>query len=472
MLPKRPGFTRIQDRAREDLCRSWPDPSIIFLFRFQQNRMAMRLVFPATISLFLALMLSERNALAQDWGWRGPTGNGIAADGQSVPAEWSAEKNVLWSADVPGRGHSSPVIGAGKIFLTTADEVNQTQSAVCYDQATGKQLWNTQLHSGGFVRRIDRNNTQASPTVAFGDDHVFAVFCTNDAVQVNCLDLEGNPVWHEEIGPWVPSRYQFGFGQSPIFYDGKLIVTSESEADPFVMALDPKNGKRVWKIERPKWTSYATPVVAEIAGKKQLLISGGQFVASYDPSSGKELWSTGASWGVVCGTMVWNQTNGLVYSSGGFPTQQTVAVKADGSGQTVWENRVKCYEQSLIAVDGCVYGFAEGGILYCWDAANGEQLWVQRLEGGESASPVFADGKLFVTNEQGKTWVLRPNRQKFDLIATNQLGDEMFASMAVVGNRIFMRIADKSTGKRMERLYCIGTNPDGKPADEPKTPGN
>ena len=414
------------------------------------------------LGFFVLLNVSD----AQDWGWRGPNGNGIAADGQKIPDEWSAEKNVIWSADVPGRGHSSPVIAGGKIFLTTADEKAKTQSAICYDQKTGEQLWIKELYSGGFVRRLHPTNTQASPTVAVGKDHVFAVFCNNDAVQVSCLDFDGKLVWQKEIGPWVPSQYQFGFGQSPIFYDGKLIVTSESEADPFVMALDPANGKQLWKIERPGPTSYGTPVVAELDGKQQMLLAGGRFVASYDPADGKELWSGKASWSVNCGTMVWNEKNGLVYSSGGYPTQQTVAFKADGSREIAWENRVKCYEQSMIVVQDCLYAFAEGGVLYCWDAATGEQLWAERLAGGESASPVFADGKIHITNEKGKTWVIRPSREKLEVVATSQLGDEMFASMAVVGNQIFMRVADKSSGERKEKLFCIGTKAEGQPSGE------
>ena len=411
-----------------------------------------------TTSVLLALCFALTCDAEVEWSWRGPSGNGHAASTgaeKGTPEKWSESENVIWSAEVPGRGHSSPVLADGKIFLTTADEKKRNQSVLCYDLASGKQLWNTLCHEGVKFPKQHPKNTQASPTVAVMGDRAFAVFCNNDAVHVTCLGFDGKTVWQKEIGPWVPAQYQFGFGQSPIVHDGKLIVTAESEADPFVTALNPENGEPLWKIQRPRKTSYGTPVVANVDGREQLLMSGIQEVNSYDPQSGKELWTVDSKWQVACATMIWPPTEPIVYASGGFPAKQTLAIRADGSGEVLWDNNIKCYEQSLILVDDCLYGFSEGGILYCWDATTGEQLWRQRLEGPESASPVYVDGKLYFTNEKGKTWVVRPNRKSFDLVAENQLEEEMFASIAVSKNRLIMRVADRD-GDRQERLYCIG----------------
>ncbi len=413
-----------------------------------------KVVFVLFVSL--TLVNYQRGLLADDWPWRGPSGNGVAADGQELVTTWSEQENVRWVADVPGRGHSSPIVSDGKVFLTTADETAETQSVLCLDLVTGQRLWMTQCHAGKFLTDLHPKNTQASPSVAVGDERVFAVFCNDDSTMLSCLDLAGRLVWQIRLGPWVPTRYQFGFGQSPIFHNGKIIVTSESETDPFIMALASADGRQLWKIERPRATSYGTPVVARIGGHEQLLIAGGQEVSSYAPETGKPLWSVDAAWVVACGTMVWHPARGLVYASGGYPTKQTLAIVADGSGKIAWENRIKCYEQSLLVAGDCVYGHAEGGVLYCWDAATGDELWVERLGGDESASPVLAGGQIFLTNEHGKTWVIRPNRSRFDLVATNQLGDEMFASLAVVDNQLLLRVADSSSGTRKERLYCIG----------------
>ena len=413
-------------------------------------------VIVAVVLFHQLLLAAQADVQAQQWGWRGPTGNGIASSGQIIPDSWSEQENVVWVSDVPGRGHSSPIVHAGRVFLTTAKEDQNTQSVICFDLRSGKQLWLKQCHANCSFPRIHPKNTQASPSIAADADRVFAVFCNDDSVHVTCLSLDGQILWQKTIGEWIPQQYQFGFGQSPIFYGGKLLVTSESETDPFIMALDPANGEEVWKIKRPTATSYGTPVVVEFQGQPQMLLSGGKDVSAYDPRTGNELWSTEAAWVVACGTMVWHEGHGLVYASGGYPAKQTLAIRADGSGEVVWENRIKCYEQSLLVVEDCVYGHAEGGVLYCWDAATGQELWVERLAGSESASPVFAGGKIHLTNEAGKTWVIRPSREKFDLVATNQLEDEMFASMAVVNNQILMRVADRDDG-RQERLYCIGT---------------
>ncbi len=403
--------------------------------------------------LFLTLVIGGIPVLGDDWPWRGPNGNGVAVDGQNVPTMWSENANVRWVTDVPGRGHSSPIVSAGRVFLTTADETAQTQSVICFDLQSGRRLWMTQCHSGNFLTEVHPKNTQASPSVAIGGNRVFAVFCNDDSTQLSCLDFDGDLIWQKRLGPWVPTRYQFGFGQSPVFHDGLIIVTSESETDPFIVALAASDGKQVWKIQRPRATSYGTPVIAQIAGRPQLLIAGGEEVSSYAPDSGQKLWTTDAAWVVACGTMVWHPASGLVYASGGYPEKQTLAIVADGSGKIAWENRVKCYEQSLLVAGDCLYGYAEGGVLYCWDAVTGDEQWAERLGGDESASPVLVSGKIFLTNEDGTSWVIRPNRERFDLVSKNQLGDEMFASLAVVDNQLLLRVADSSSGA--ERTFVL-----------------
>ncbi len=405
--------------------------------------------------LTMSALLLIRPVGAQDWSWRGPTGDGHAAPDQKPPTEWSAETNVVWKTEVPGRGHASPVVVAGKILLATADEEAETQSVVCFDFATGEQLWITECNQGGFLPEIHPKNTHASHTIATDGQHVFAVFTHRQGVHVYALDLDGKKLWDRKLGPFAPAQYQFGSGQSPIFFNGQLIVTSETEAMPTIQALDPSSGETAWKIDRPKACNYGTPVVTEINGKPVLLISGGKEVAAYDANSGQRLWREGAAWLVACGTMVWNSDKSLVFASGGFPANQTMALRTDGSG-VAWENNIKCYEQSMIVVDDCLYGFNEGGVLFCWDANDGRELWKSRLRGPESASPVFAGGHLYIMNEKGKTWVIQPDRSECKLVAINELGNETFASAAAINNQLLMRVADDSSGARQEYLYCLG----------------
>lgn len=390
-----------------------------------------------------------------DWlNWRGPNGNGIAASGQTPPVEWDSEKNVIWKTKIPGRGHASPTVVGNKILLATSEKDKQTQSVVCFNRATGNQLWQTVVNTGGFPGTIHTKNTHASQTLACDGERVFAVFNHHDVVTVTALDLDGTKVWEQEIGEYKP-RYPFGFGQSPIIYGTNVIVTSDNQADSAIVAYNSKTGKESWRIKRPAFSSYSTPVVVDIGGKKQMFISGGEKVHSYDPETGKLNWESPTRWVVSCGTIVWDKDLDLIFVSGGFPKGHTLALKAT-TGEKVWENRVKCYEQSLICVDGCVYGFSEGGIAYCWKAEDGTQLWKERVEGPECASPVFAGGHIYHVCEAGKMFVVKPNPKKLEVVAENVLGDSAFATPTIVDSQIFYRVGDSSEGPQQEWLYCLG----------------
>lgn len=408
-----------------------------------------------TLTIAFALVLLGVGALpAQEpsqWlSWRGPQGNGIT-ENQDPVTQWTNEQNVIWKSKVPGKGHASPTIVGNKIILATADNQAQTQSVVCYDRANGEKLWEIQIHEGNLNPRIHPKNTQASATIASDGTHAFAVFNNNGGVWLTALDLDGKQVWQKEVGKFRPAQYQFGYGCSPSFMDGKLFVTSESEADPFILALDPATGEQIYRVERPKATSYSTPVVANVAGKKQLLMSGGRSVKGYDADTGEELWSANTPWVVSCGTMVWDEN--LAFASGGFPRPQTIAVDA-GTGEVAWTNQVKCYEQSMIVVDGYLYGLSDRGICYCWRAKDGKEMWKSRMENPISASPVYAGGNLYFTIENGKTFVIKANPEAFELVSTNQLGDRAFATPTFLDNLIFTRVGDGS----QEWLYCLGSN--------------
>src|SRR5262245_21600403 len=162
---------------------------------------------------------------ANDWAqWRGPGGNNIAALGQDVPTVWSESQNVLWKADVPGKGHSSPVVVGEHVFLTTSDEAEQTQSVVAFDRKSGKPAWKTDVHKGGFPKKIHPKNSHASCTVACDGDRVYASFFNNEAVHVTALDLAGKKVWQQTVGPLKPKQYQHGYATSPSLYKSLVLV--------------------------------------------------------------------------------------------------------------------------------------------------------------------------------------------------------------------------------------------------------
>ena len=405
-------------------------------------------------ALFCSLVVTCSSMVAaqeaNDWrSWRGPNGNGVI-ENQNPPTEWSAQKNVVWKTPLPGRGHASPTVVGDKILLATADQAAQTQSVLALSRASGKKLWETVVHSGNLGPQVHPKNTYASQTVVSDGSRAFVVFSNGGKIWATALDLDGKKLWQKSTATYTSNR-PFGFGTSPTFADGKLFVTCVSNGDSYVLALNPANGDEIYRIQQPKATSYSVPVVATVAGKRQLLMYGGQQVAGYNAETGEQLWRTPAPWVTTCGTMVWD--GDLVFASGGFPPQQTMAIRADGSGKIVWQNPVKVYEQSMIVVDGYLYAQAEKGVVYCWRCSDGKEMWSARTRGPESASPVFAGGNLYFTNELGTTFVIEPNPKKFELVATNQLGSSSFASMTILDNRIYTRVADAN---RQEWLYCLG----------------
>jgi len=405
--------------------------------------------------VFTSLSLAEAPDPQHDWSqWRGPNRNGIAAAGQTPPVDFSATKNVVWKTEVPGRGHSSPIIVGDRIFLTTADEQRQIQGAICFDRKTGKQLWITPLHNGGFPTEIHKKNTHASGSVACDGEQIYAAFYTGGKIMVSALTLDGKKVWSRSAGTFTPKKYKFGYGASPIVHNNLVIVASEYDGPgSAITAFDTKSGKVAWKTKRRADISFSSPIIASIDGTDQLLISGLFEVSSYSPTTGKKNWSVKGTTQATCGTMVW--TNDIVIASGGYPNPQTIAVKADGS-KTLWTNREKSYEQSMLAVDGYVYAITDKGVGYCWDATTGEEKWKTRLSGPVSSSPILVGDHIYAANESGDIFVFKANPEKFESVARNRLGDELFATPSFVDGKAFYRIADRSGGNRQEYLYCIG----------------
>lgn len=404
---------------------------------------------PSKLEVF-AKLSSER-----DWPWwRGPLRNGIAAESATPPTKWDGETNVVWKTPVPGRGHASPVIVGDRIFLATADEKAKVQSVVAFDRATGKQLWQTEVSQGGFVERTHPKNTEATSTIASDGERVIVTFCHHKTIEAIALDLDGKELWRTTVGPFDPQKYQFGYAPSPLIYKNTVIIALEWDRDSFLYALDLATGKEAWRAPRPANVSYSSPVVAHVAGRDQLLMSGANLVASFDPNSGKPLWSVEGTTDATCSTMVWE--GDLVFGTGGYPGSETLAVRADGSGEVVWRNRQKCYEQSMLVHNGYLYAFTDSGVAYCWRASDGEQQWSQRLKGPVSASPVFANGNIYQANEAGLMFVFKATPERFELVAENQLGTEAFASPAVLGKHLFLRVAQQENNERQEYLYCLG----------------
>lgn len=409
--------------------------------------------------ILLGVFVHTHGVHADEWTtWRGAEGNNHAAAATRVPATWDlkTDQNVLWKTQIPGRGHSTPVVIDEGIFITTADSNEQTQSLMKIDQDSGRVVDRWVIHRGSLPARIHPNNSHASPTAAFDGEHLYVVFHTADSIAVTSLTTDGQVRWQQRVCEFRPSSFQFGYGASPLIENGLVIVAAEYDGrDSGIYALDAKSGMQVWKIPRPENLNFASPIAATIAGQRQVLIAGAEMVTSYDPPTGKLLWKVDASTEAICSTIVWDGR--YVITSGGNPESGTWCVSGDGSQKLIWQNPFKCYEQSLLAINHYVFAVTDNGVAFCWRTSDGTEMWKQRLFGGGiSASPLLADGKIYVASEDGMIYVIGASPERFNVIAENPTGDSIFATPVAVNDRLFLRTAIGSGSDRQEYLVAIG----------------
>ena len=408
--------------------------------------------FASSMALLLLFNLVNFSSAVDDWPiWRGPNRNNVAPSNQTPPTQWDEKTNVIWKAEVPGRGHASPVMVGNKIFLATAEEDKQIQSVVCYSKDEGKQLWQTKINQGNFSRRIHRNNTHASQTIACSQNQLFVVFNNNSSIQLAALDFDGNLKWQKKTGAYRPMR-SFGYGSSPCLYKDLVIVLSDTRGSGYIAAFNQQTGEEVWRTGRGEAGSYATPIVGEINGQDQLIVSSTN-VSAYDPATGKRLWKVDCPWETTCGTLVWD--GDMVFVGGGYPARVSLAVSASKQ-KIIWQKPIPVYEQSLIVKDGYVYAHADTGVAYCWRGKDGKEMWKSRITSrGVSASPVLVGDLIYMTGESGETVIIKANPDKFEEVAKNKLGGESFATPVFVDNRIYTRVGARKSSSP-QALYCLG----------------
>ena len=388
--------------------------------------------------------------LSHVWpGWRGPERNGHVPD-QPLPTQWSESNDVKWRTDIPGRGHSSPVVTEDMVVLATADDQDQEQMVIAYGRADGKVRWETVLHEGGFPGpgELHKKGTNANGTVLFDGDRIYAVFLNSGKIIATALDLEGKKVWQKELGAF---NSKFGYAPSPLLYKSFVIIAADNRGGGYLAALDRKTGEIAWRVSRPAVSTYSSPVVAYVGGRDQLLISGCDKVASYDPATGKEIWSTPCLAEATCGTIV--TSDDKIFASGGYPKRQTVCLSAEG--KLLWSNETKIYEPSMLVDGGQLYGVTDDGIVYCWSIDSGDVLWRNRLRGSFSGSPILCNGLIYVSNLSGETFVFEASPDGYKEDAFNKLGDDSYASPAVVDSEIYIRVGKQVGDKRQEQLVCI-----------------
>ncbi len=396
-------------------------------------------------SILLGVLLAPGLAAAGDWPqFRGPGGTAVSEE-RGLPTRWGPSENVRWKADLPGQGHSSPVVARGRVYVTACTGPLQDRLHVlCFDTAAGKRLWERQLHATGNTLCHPRSN-MAAPTPATDGLRVYALFATGDLA---CFSADGDLLWYRALAREYPRlSNQVGMAASPVLWKDLLLLPLETADESCAVALDKLTGKTRWKVERPRETNWITPLVITDHGGDEVLFQSSREVTAYDPASGRQLWTYPGE-GVFPVPSVPSPAagDGLVVLAGG------IALRPGGQRaepQLVWKARkLKPAYASPLYYRGRVYAVNNTSIvLNCFDGMSGKVLWQQRLEGPFSASPVAADGKVYLVNEAGVTAVLRAGDEP-EILSRNVLGEPVLATPALADGAMFLR-SDR-------HLYCIG----------------
>jgi outer membrane protein assembly factor BamB len=392
-------------------------------------------------------------AVERDWPqFRGPTGQGTA-EGADPPLTWSPTENVAWKTPLPGSGWSSPIVYRGRVYLTTAvtddDRRPKSLRAIGVDARSGEIVWDHEVFAPDSDAPKHSKNTHASSTPIADGDHLYVHF---GPLGTACLTLDGEVLWRQEGIDYPPVH---GNGSSPVLAGDKLIFNCDGGRDPFVVALHRSTGEVAWKAPREtsaaKKFSFSTPLVLEDGGRELVVSPGSGAVIAYDAASGEEVWRVdyGQGYSVVPRPVL---GEGLLYVSSGFDSASVFAVRTGGRGDVTdthvaWKaSRGAPKTPSMLLVGGELYFVADNGIATCVDARTGQQHWQERIGGNVSASPVYADGRIYITTEDGRTIVIAASRE-FEKLAENDLGERTLASAAISGKALFIRTASN--------LYCI-----------------
>ncbi len=408
------------------------------------------------VSLLTSLSLQVVGVMAEDWPeFRGPGKQGQSS-ATGLPTEWNGEtgQNIIWKAELPGVGWSSPVVIGDRIYLTTAvvqGDVPDSPSAdrslrvLCLSATDAKVLWDQEV----FVQKaaeaplIHKKNSHASPTPIFESGRLYLHFGHQGTACVDAAD--GKLLWKNQSFTYKPVH---GAGGSPVLADDALVFSADAESDPVILALDKNTGALRWKFDRVSEAknkfSFSTPLVIEIAGKKQIISPGSGVVNALDPATGKEIWQVryGDGYSVVPRPVF---AHGLLYVATGYNKPTVIAIRPEGASGDVTDTHVDWkvekyapHNPSMVVAGKEFYMVADNGLLSCIDAKTGEVHYSERCTGPISASILYADGKLYLQDEKGLGVVVKPGTT-FEVLARNDLSEKSLASYAVIENHLLIR---------------------------------
>lgn len=422
---------------------------------------------------------SEAVSVSTPLNWpsfRGPDGTGVA-DGQNPPVVWNAAKgeSIRWKTPVPGLGHSCPVVWGNRVFLTTAissgqadpkirvgnygdvgsvnDTSKHTWQVLCLDRDTGKILWTKTAFEG--VPKIKRHlkGSQANCTPATDGRHVVACFGSEG---LYCYDFDGKLLWKRDLSTLDSSfaldvDYEWGFGNSPVLFEGRCILQCDLSRDSFIAAFSLEDGSKLWSTPRDEIPSWSSPVIWRNSQRTEIVTNAAQYARGYDPASGAELWRLAKKSEVTIPTPVLGKDLAYI-TSGNRPIQPIIAIKPgavgdvslkekeETNGSVAWSRlRGGPYMPTPILYGEYLYTCSNSGVVTCYQAAIGKEVYKERIGGASyTASPVAGDGRIYFISEQGEVRVVKAGA-KFELLALNELGDNCLASPAISNGALFVR---------------------------------
>jgi outer membrane protein assembly factor BamB len=397
-------------------------------------------------------------AAAENWpGWRGPDRMGHSAE-KDLPLTWGPKEHVKWKAPLPDTGNASPVVWGDRVFVTQATEKGTRRGVICFDRASGKQLWFKTIEYRE-TEPTHATNPHGSATPVTDGERVYASLGSAGLV---CYDFSGNRVWQKSFGPQI---HIWGNASSPVLYGDLVVLFVGPGETQALVALDKKTGDPVWRHDEPggksgttgnqDWIgSWSTPVVAKVNGRDELILNVPLRVKGFDPKTGKELWACDGLGKLVYTSPVVSD-DGIVVAMSGYGGP-ALAVKVGGSGDVTKTHRLWHHTKNIpqrigspVIVGDHAFLVSEPGLGQCFELKAGRDLWEKtRLTSTTWGSLVSAGGRLYVTNVAGETLVLAPTPEKADVLATNKLPDKVLASIAVADGELFIR--------GYKNLWCIG----------------
>jgi outer membrane protein assembly factor BamB len=378
-----------------------------------------------------------------------------------APSVWSDTSNIKWKTEIPGRGFSTPAIWGDRIFVTTAiptgsgagTVVEQRFEVLSIDRKTGKIIWQKTARTATPHESYHRAyGSFASNSPVTDGKYVYASFGSRG---IYAYDFNGKLIWEKDLGVQMKMRLAFGEGTAPLLFGDRLFVVFDHEGESFMVALDKRNGKELWRVSRNERSSWSTPLAVEHNGRTEIVVSATNRVRSYDPETGKVLWESGGLGANVIPVPV--HQNGVVYVMSGYRDPKLMAIKLGrqgdltGSDAIVWSHtRGLAYTASPVLHEGKLYVVTDNGMLSAFNARTGETYYAQtRLPKGYNlkASPIGANGKLYLATEDGDVVVVKMG-EKFEILSTNTLTDQVFiATPVIAAGELYLR--SKTT------LFCI-----------------